>query len=118
MSDIPVSLLVTLSGLAGGLVSMFAMPLKYRNYIIRTALEAIESNQGRNTILAIAAEKQLRIEDKLDSLASSVGTMGTRVESRIDAMQTTIQQQISKLDAETRQLEMRLVRIEQNSGRH
>jgi len=118
MPDLPASALMALSALVGGIVSMFAMPLKYRTYIVRTALEAIESQQGRNAILAIAAEKQLRIEDKLDTLASSVGAMGNRVESRIDAMQTTIQQQISKLDAETRQLEMRLVRIEQNGGRH
>jgi hypothetical protein len=118
MSEIPVGLLMAVSGALGGLASMFAMPLQYRRYIVRTALEAIESQQGRSAILAIAAEKQLRIEDKLDGLASSVGSMTSRVESRIDTMQSTIQQQIAKLDAETRQLEMRLVRIEQNGGRH
>lgn len=113
MEAVPLPLLVTLAGLCGGLVSLLALPLKGRAWVRDTALEAIESQAGRTTILAIAAERHLRIEDKLDSLAASVGALG----ARIDTHQTSLQQQIAKLDAETRQLEVRLVRIEQQ-GRH
>jgi len=113
MDGAPLALLLSLSALVGGLVSLFALPLKGRTWVRDVALEAIESQSGRTTILAIAAERHLRIEDKLDSLVASMGALGTR----IDTHQTALQQQIAKLDAETRQLEVRLVRIEQQ-GRH
>lgn len=114
MSDMPVALLITLSGVAGAIVSLIVMPLKGREWVKQTALEAVESQVGRNTILAIAAEKHLRIEDKLDQMCHSIDAVAKRLETRIDTMQSQMTQQISKLDAETRQLEMRLVRIEQH----
>lgn len=116
MPDLSVAAMMALSGAVGGIVSMFTVPLKYRGFVVRTALEAVESQQGRNLILAIAAERQLRIEDKLDQLNRSVDAVAKRLESRIDQMQANMTQQISKVDAEARQLEVRLVRIE-NHGR-
>lgn len=118
MPDVPMHVMVSVVSLLGFLLSLSIGALKARVWVKETAIEAIQSQEGRSNVLAIAADRQVRIEDKLDALGRSVDSVANRLESRIDNMQTNMTSQISKLDAETRQLEVRLVRIEQNGGRH
>jgi len=107
---------VGLCSLIGAVAAFMAATFRVRAWVTETALEAIESREGRSTVASIAAERQVRIEDKLDSLAKSVSEMVPRLESRLDSLQAQVTQQISKLDAETRQLEIRLARIEHNNA--
>ncbi len=116
LEALPWPVVVGLFSLGGAVAAFVAASLKVRSWVTETALEAIESREGRTTVAAIAAERQVRIEDKLDALSRSVAEMVTRLESRLDNMQSTMTQQIAKLDSETRQLEIRLARIEHNSA--
>lgn len=112
---LPWPVIVALSSLLGGVASFVVAGVRARAWLTQTALEAIESRSGRASIAAIAAERQVRIEDKLDALARGMDAVATRLETRIDTLQAQVTQQISKLDAETRQLEIRLVRIENSA---
>ena len=113
--SLPWPVVVGMFSLGGAVVAFAVATFRLRSWVTETALEAIESREGRTTVASIAAERQVRIEDKLDNLTRSVGEMVTRLESRLDNMQVQVTQQISKLDAETRQLEIRLARIEHNA---
>lgn len=104
--------LVALCTAGSAVASFIVATVRVKAWLAETVLETMTSRQGRNSIAEVADERQARIEGKLDGLARGVTEMGTRVEARIDAMQTQMTAQIAKLDAETRQLEIRLVRIE------
>lgn len=104
--------LVALCTAASSVASFIVATVRVKAWLAQTVIETMESRQGRSSIAEIADERQARIEGKLDGLARGVTEMGTRVEARIDTMQQQMTQQIAKLDAETRQLEIRLVRIE------
>lgn len=104
--------LVAVCAVASGVASFVVATVRVKAWLAETVLETLDSRAGRDSIAAVAVERQARIEDKLDGLARSMGEMVTRLESRIDALQAQMTTQISKLDAETRQLEIRLVRIE------
>lgn len=104
--------LVALCTLASAAASFVVATVRVKAWLAQAVIETMESRKGRSSIAEIADERQARIEGKLDGLAKGVSEMGTRVEARIDTMQQQMTQQIAKLDAETRQLEIRLVRIE------
>lgn len=117
LEQLPWPIVVGLFSLLGAVAAFAVATFKVRGWVTETALEAIESREGRTTVAAIAAERQVRIEDKLDQLSRSVSEMVTRLEARLDNVQSTVTAQISKLDSETRQLEIRLARIEHNATR-
>ena len=112
MPDVPMHVMVSVISFLGFLLSLLVGAIKARAWVKETAIEAIQSQEGRSNVLAIAADRQARIEDKIDQLGRSVDSVANRLEHRIDTMQSNMTAQISKLDAETRQLEARLVRIE------
>lgn len=105
-------LVVALCTLFSGVASFVVATIRVKAWLAEAVLETMGSRQGRTSIAEVADERQARIESKLDTLAKNMGDMVVRLEARIDTMQTQMTAQISKLDAETRQLEMRLVRIE------
>lgn len=110
-------MLVAICTIASGVASFVVATVRVKAWLSKTVLETLDSRAGRDSIAAVAAERQARIEDKLDALSKGMDTVATRVESRIDALQAQVTAQISKLDAETRQLEIRLVRIENQKSR-
>lgn len=105
-------MLVALCTAGSAVASFIVATVRVKAWLAQTVIETMESRAGRDSIAAVAADRQARIEDKLDGLARSMGEMVTRLEARIDTMQQQMSQQIAKVDAETRQLEIRLVRIE------
>lgn len=114
MSDNALSwpVLVAICTVASGAASFIVATVRVKAWLAKTVLETLDSRAGRDSIAAVAAERQARIEDKLDGLSRGLTDVLTRLESRIDTLQAQMTAQISKLDAETRQLEIRLVRIE------
>ena len=105
-------MIVALCTIGSGVASFIVATVRVKAWLSQTVLETLESRAGRDSIAAVAVERQARIEDKLDGLAKGLGEVVTRLEARIDSMQAHMTTQIAKLDAETRQLEIRLVRIE------
>lgn len=104
--------IVAICTIVSAVASFVVSTMRVKAWLAKTVLETMESRAGRDSIASVAAERQVRIEDKLDTLARGVKDMGGQLASRIDVMQTQMTAQIAKLDAETRQLEIRLVRIE------
>ena len=109
--------IVALCTAGSGIASFVVATVRVRAWLDKAVLETIDSGPGRRSITTIAAERQARIEDKLDALGRSMDSVATRLEHRIDTLQTQVTTQISKLDAETRQLEIRLARIEHQGTR-
>jgi hypothetical protein len=110
--SLPWPLVVALCTAGSAIASFIVATVRVKAWLAETVIETMESRAGRDSIAAVAADRQLRIEDKLDGLARGVGEMAARLEARIDTMQQQMTTQIAKLDAETRALEIRLVRIE------
>lgn len=109
--------IVALCTAGSGIASFVVATVRARAWFEKTVLETIDSGPGRRSITTIAAERQARIEDKLDALGRNMDNVATRLEHRIDNLQTQMTTQIGKLDAETRQLEIRLARIEHQGTR-
>jgi hypothetical protein len=105
-------MLVAICTALSAVASFVVATVRIKSWLAKTVIETMESRAGRDSIAAVAADRQARIEDKIDGLRNGVGEMASRLEARIDSMQSQMTQQIAKLDAETRQLEIRLVRIE------
>lgn len=105
-------MVVALCTIGSAVASFIVATVRVKAWLAQTVLETLESRAGRDSIAAVAVERQARIEDKLDGLSKGLVEVVTRLEARIDSMQAQMTQQIAKLDAETRQLELRLVRIE------
>lgn len=92
--------------------------LKGRDLVAKAALEAVGSIEGRGIVLTITNEKHTRVEDKLDALAKSVDALAVRLEGRIDAMTVKLESGLSRLDADARDLDIRMARVEENHASH
>ena len=79
--------------------------LKGRDMVAKAALEAVGGIDGRNIVLSIVAEKQSRIEEKLDALTHSV-----------NGMTTELRTQMHQMSNEVRDLTVRIAIIEDRRG--
>jgi hypothetical protein len=79
--------------------------LKGREMVTKAALEAVGSLEGRNVVQGIVADKQSRIEEKLDTLTVSVNGMASALRTQMNQMST-----------EMRDLTVRLAVIEDRRG--
>ena len=64
--------------------------LKGRDMVGKAALEAVGSLEGRGVVLNIVAEKQSRIEEKLDTLTHSVNGMTTELRTQMHQMSNEV----------------------------
>ena len=100
----------------GWLATVAFAVLKGRDLVAKITLEAVGGIEGRAIVHAIVNEKYGRIEEKLDTLATSVNGMAQRLEGRIDAMSNKLEAQLARLDADARDVEVRLALIEDKRG--
>lgn len=115
-ADLDGTQVIATVAILGWLGTVVFAVLKGRDLVAKMALEAVGSIEGRTVVHAIVTEKYGRIEEKLDSLASSVAGMGQRLEGRIDAMSNKLEAQLARLDADARDVEVRLALIEDKRG--
>lgn len=100
-------------GVLAWLVTIVVAVLRGREMVAKMALAAIGSLEGRAVVLAITSDKHGRIEEKLDTLVRTLDGMALRLEGRIDQMTAKIETQLTRLDADTREMEVRLAVLEQ-----
>lgn len=100
-------------GVLAWLGTIVVAVLRGRELVAKMALSAIGSLEGRSVVLAITSDKHGRIEEKLDTLVRSLDGMAVRLEGRIDQMTSKIETQLTRLDADTREMEVRLAVLEQ-----
>lgn len=106
------ALVASIVAVLAWLLSLALAVLKGRDAVARISLDALGSIEGRGVVLTITGDKNARIEEKLDALAKAMDGLGKRIESMSDKLQN----QLSTLDAEARDLQVRMAVLEGKRG--
>ena len=105
-------LVLSVSSLATTLVAFFVGVLKAREWIESVALNAMRSGEGREIVVDSMRDRHTRVEDKIDVLTRSVGSMTDRLEVRIEQLSVRMESRLDRFDKEQHQIDVRLSVIE------